>query len=64
MKEFGLMLRLMRALRSTGKAVIRDSGFCILKALLKTRKRGVYGSVLKKKRRYWTWGVHGDAINN
>ena len=31
MKTVGVMLRLTRALWSTGKAVITDSGFCVLK---------------------------------
>ena len=34
MKTVGLMLRLMRVLWSTGKTVIMDSGFCVLKGLL------------------------------
>ena len=64
MKTFGLMLRLTRALCSTWKAVIMDSGFCVLKGLLEMRKRGVYGSALIKKRCYWPRGVYGDAIND
>ena len=48
MKTVRLMLRLMRALWSTGKAVIMDSLFCVLKGLLETRKRGVYVSELIK----------------
>ena len=63
-KTVGLMLRLPRAPWSTGKAVIMDSGFCVLKGLLETRKRGVYGSALIKKRRYWPRGFYGDTIND
>ena len=44
--------------------MITDSGFCVLKCLLKTRKRVVYGSELIKKRRYWPRGVYRDAIND
>ena len=64
MKTIGIMLRLTRALWSTGKAVIMDGGFCVLKGLLEMRKRGVYGSTLIKKRCYWPSGVHGDGIND
>ena len=64
MKTIGIMLRLTRALWSTGKAMIMDSCFCVLKGLLEMRKRGVYGSTLIKKRRYWPRGVSGDAIND
>ena len=39
----------MRVLWITGKAVIMDIGFCVLKGLLEIRKMGVYGSVLIKK---------------
>ena len=49
MKIVGLMLRLMRALWRTGKAVIMDSSFCVLKGILEMRKRGFYGSVLIKR---------------
>ena len=64
MKMVGLMLRLTIALWSTGKAVITDSGFCVLKGISGIRKRGVYGSALIKNRRYWTRGVYGDAVND
>ena len=56
MKAVGLMIRLTRALRSTGKAVIVDSGFRVLKGLSEMRRRGVYGSALIQKRRYWPRG--------
>ena len=48
MKTVGLIIRLTRALCSTGKAVIMDSGFCVLKGLLEMRKRTVCGSTLIK----------------
>ena len=56
MKTVGLMLRITRALWSSGKAVIMDSGFYVLRGLLDMRKRGVYGNVLIKKRCYWPRG--------
>ena len=62
MKTVGLVLWLTRILWSTGKAVIMDSGFCVLKRLLKMRKRGGYGSALIKEMRYWSRGFHGDDI--
>ena len=49
MKMVGLMLRLTRALWSTGKTVPTGSSFCVLKGLLETRKRGVYVSELIKR---------------
>ena len=56
MKMVGLMLRITRDLWSSGKAVIMDSGFYVLRGLLDMRKRGVYGNVLIKKRCYWPRG--------
>ena len=64
MKTVVIMLRLMRALCITRKAVIMNSVFCFRKGLLEMRKRGVYGSVLIKKRLYLPRGVYGDAIND
>ena len=63
-KMVGIMLRIARALWINGKAVITDSGFCVLKLLLEMMKRGVYGGELIKKRRYCPMGVHEDVINN
>ena len=64
MKKVVLMLRLKRALWSTGKATIMGSGFCVLKGILEMRKRGVYGIKLIKQRRYWPRGIYGYSINN
>ncbi len=61
-KTVGTMLRLTRSLDSTGTIVIMDSGFCVLKGLIEMRKRGVFGSAMIKKRRYWPKHVKGDEI--
>ena len=47
-KMVGIMLRLTRSLRITGKEVITNIGFYVLKQILQMRKRGVYGSSLIK----------------
>ena len=62
MKVVGLILLLTRELWSTGKSVIIDSGFCVLKGLMEMRKRKVYGGELIKKRCYWPKGGYGDGI--
>ena len=49
MNIVGLMFRLTVSIWSTGKAVIMDISFCVLKGLLGMRKRGVYGNVSIKK---------------
>ena len=49
MKTVGLVIWLNRALCTTGKAVIMDSSFCVLKGILVMRKRGFYCGALIKK---------------
>ena len=59
----GLLLRLCKSLYNTGKVVILDSGFCVLKGLIELRKVGVFASAVIKKRRYWPKDVPGDVMN-
>ena len=47
-----LLLRLTKDIFGTGKVVILDSGFCVLRGLVELMKRGVYASSLIKKRKY------------
>ena len=65
-EEFGstthLLLECCRTIFHTGRVVILDSGFCVLKALAKLREYGVFASALIKKRRYWPTLVKGDVI--
>lgn len=58
-----LLLCLTKSIWSTGKVVILDSGFCVLKAIIELKKKGVYASALIKKRRQWPRDVPGDDIN-
>ena len=63
-KTTNLLLRLCKQLFGTGKIVILDSGFCVLKALIALRKKGVFAGALIKKRRYWPKYVPGDMIDD
>jgi len=47
-----LLLRMYKPLYSTGKVVILDSGFCVLKDIIKLAECGVYAAAQIKKRRY------------
>ena len=58
MREIGLMIPVMRSICITGKVVIMDRNFYLLKLISEMRKRGFYGSALIKKRRYWPRGFH------
>jgi hypothetical protein len=60
----GLLLRLCKSLIGTGKVVILDSGFCVLKGLIELKKQGIYASAVIKKRRYWPKHVPGDKIDS
>jgi len=61
-KTVGLLLRMLKSVFHTGRYVILDSGFCVLKALIELKKLGVYACALIKKRRYWPTLVPGDAM--
>lgn len=45
----GLLLRLTKILHGTGKIVVLDSGFCVLKAIVELRKVGCFAAALIKK---------------
>lgn len=59
----GLLLRACQSLASSGKIVVLNSGFCVLKALIELRKIGVYAAAVIKKRRYWPKFCPGDMID-
>jgi hypothetical protein len=46
-----------------GRVEIMDSGFCVLKALIKLASVGVFASAEIKKRRYWPKYIDGGAID-
>jgi len=61
-KTTGLLMRMLTTYYYTGKYVVLDSGFCVLKAILKLREVGVFACALIKKRQSWPIGVPGDAM--
>ena len=48
-KTAGLMLRMCQSIYHSGKLVILDSGFCVLKGIIELKKVGVFASALIKK---------------
>ena len=58
----GLLLHMLSPIFNLGFMVILDSGFCVLKAIIELRKKGVFASALIKKRRYWPKYIHGEEI--
>jgi len=61
-KTVGLLVRLTKALWHTGKLVVLDSGFCVVKGIIALRNKGVFAAALIKKRRYWPKFIDGNAI--
>ena len=59
-----LLLCLTRSLWGTGKIVVLDSGFCVLKSIIELKKKGVFSAALIKKRRYWPKYIDGDGIKS
>ena len=49
MNIVGLIIRLTIALWSTGKSVVMDRGFCVIKGLFEMRKRGHYNILFIKR---------------
>ena len=50
-KTVGLLLHMMKRYFATGGYIILDSSFCVLKLLIRLRKKGVFScSVIKKRR--------------
>jgi hypothetical protein len=49
-KTVGLLLRMMKPIWNTGKVIVLDSGFCILKGIIELKKKGLYAAALIKKR--------------
>ena len=60
----GLLLRTMKSYFDTGRYVIIDSGFCVLKGLIQLRKKGVYACAVIKKRIYWPAMVPGKDMED
>lgn len=61
-KTVGLLMRLTRPIWTTGKVIVLDSGFCVLRAIIEIFKVGVFASALIKKRKYWPKDVPGEDI--
>ena len=59
----GLLLRLTESIAHSGRVVIMDSGFCVLKSLTALSSVGVFASAVIKKRRFWPKYIDGDAID-
>jgi hypothetical protein len=62
-KITGLLMRMLQSYFASGRYVVLDSGFCVLKALVQLKKVGMFACAVIKKRRYWPAFVPGEAIS-
>ena len=58
----GLLLQMLAPIFHKGYVVILDSGFCVLKAIIELRKKGIFASIQIKKQQYWPKFICGDDI--
>ena len=49
----GLLMRMLSTYFTTGRYVVLDSGFCVLRALIELKKVGLFACAVIKKQRYW-----------
>ena len=56
------MVSMTKLLWGTGNVVAMDSGFCVPEGFISMVEKGVLGSVLINKRRYWPKGVPEEEI--
>ena len=61
-KTVGLLLQMTKNIWNTGRLIILDSGFCVLKGIVELQQHGLYASALIKKRHYWPKFIRGDEI--
>jgi hypothetical protein len=58
----GLLMRMLSTYFTTGRYVVLDSGFCVLRALIELKKVGLFACAVIKKRRYWPAMVPGGEM--
>ena len=62
-KTTGLLMRMLQSYFASGRYVVLDSGFCVLKALVKLKKVGMFACAVIKKHWFWPAFVPGEAIS-
>ena len=66
--EIGITLYLMllptKILHRTGNISMLDDGLCVFQVLVDMNSKGVYGSNIIRKGRYWTHYIDGDKIKS
>ena len=60
----GIFWRMMKSYFATGRYVILDYGFCVLKGLIQLRKKNMFVCAVIKKRRYWPSMVPGKEMKD
>ena len=55
---------MLKSCFNSGRYVVVDSGFCVLKAIVALYKKGIYAGTLMKKHQLWPSLVPADAIDS
>ena len=61
-KTVGFLLRMLKSYFHMGNYVMLDSGFCVLKGVLKLREMALFACALISNHQYWPVSVPGDAM--
>jgi hypothetical protein len=61
-KLCGLVLRAAECIKGSNRVIGMDSGFGVLATLPELRKRGLHGTVVLKKKKFWAKGLPGNDI--
>jgi hypothetical protein len=59
----GLLMRILSTYFTMGRYVVLDLGFCVLQALIKLKKVGLFACAVIKKQQYWPAMVPGDEMS-
>ena len=61
-KVGGLVTRMTQPIWGSSRVVLLDSGFGYLNCLQALNSKGLYGTMVIKKRKYWPVGTEGDVL--
>jgi hypothetical protein len=63
-KTGALVLRMVDSLHGTGRVIVMDSAFCVMKAVKALYDHGLFAATVAKKRAHWPRGIPGDAVRD
>ena len=61
-KTIGPLLWPSNSIWGSARIITLDGGFCVLKGIIKLRKKGLYTSATIRKHRFWPKYIQGEGI--